>query len=324
MPAADLVEELRRDWWRSVSGQLVGEVITFVSGGSWTKVGKSRRRLHSSGLTERGFHALIAIAEKCHTATRQGSVPWSHIRAGLYGASPSTAKRAVGELKAAGFLRVVKRGFDNQNGRSCAPIYYIAPLSEEVTQVTQSPPNRTGHLDDPIAPTDQVNHVTQSLPTEQITQVTQSPRSERVKTEGRTGQDSDRTGHPADLLNGSTNGSTNGRARAATNAAHQTPATPSTDEEEPSPYCQAHQPWGTVNNCGPCGAAGRIHRAALAEMVEHKQRTAAIKRSTVRDCHQCDEQGWPLDADGLSPDEPGEKCNHQSLHRQPIPGGTTA
>ncbi len=164
------------------------------------------QRLRANGLTERGFHALIAIAEKCHTAKREGSVPWSHIRAGLYGASPSTAKRAVQDLKAAGLLRVIKRGFDNQNGRSCAPIYRIETLSEQVTQVTQSPTTRTGHSDDPVAPTEQVTQVTQS-----------TPPSERVKTGGRTGQiddrtgqNGDRTGHPGDLLNGSTNGSTNG------------------------------------------------------------------------------------------------------------------
>src|ERR1700722_3405011 len=114
-----------------MSGQLVGEVIA------------ASQALRAVGLSERGFHALIAIAEKCHQDTRQGSVRWDHIRAGLYGASLSTAKRAVQDLKAADVVEVVKRGFDNQNGRACALIYKIRPLTERVTQVTHSPEDRT-------------------------------------------------------------------------------------------------------------------------------------------------------------------------------------
>ncbi|MGH3637330.1 MAG: hypothetical protein ACRDTS_25240, partial [Mycobacterium sp.] len=47
-----------------MSGQLVGEVLA-ASGA-----------FRAAGLSERGFHALVAIAEKCHTQSRQGSVPW--------------------------------------------------------------------------------------------------------------------------------------------------------------------------------------------------------------------------------------------------------
>ena len=132
--------------------------------------------LQARGLSERGFYALIAIAEKSHAATRQASVPWSHIRAGLFGKSLPTAKRAVGDLKAAGVLKVIRRGFDNHAGRVCAPIYEIRPLTERITQVSQSPTNRTDHSGDPIG------------------------KGERIESGGR-------TDHPGDLLNGSTNGS---------------------------------------------------------------------------------------------------------------------
>ena len=115
-----------------MTGQLVGEVLA-ASG-----------RLREQGLSERGFHALVAIAEKSSTGSRQGSVRWNHIRDGLYGASLSTAKRAVKDLKDAGLIRVIKRGFNNQNGRACAPIYEMAPLTERVTQVNHSPSHRTG------------------------------------------------------------------------------------------------------------------------------------------------------------------------------------
>ena len=110
----------------TMSGQLVGEVIaaspTFLK----------------RGLSERGFHALIAIAEKCHTQTRQGSVGWDHIRDCLYGASRRTAQRAVHDLLTAGVLEIVKPGFGNQYGRTCAPIYQIAPLVDNDTWVAQS------------------------------------------------------------------------------------------------------------------------------------------------------------------------------------------
>ena len=99
-----------------MSGQLVGEVIA------------ASPTFQKRGLSERGFHALIAIAEKCHTQTRQGSVRWDHIRDCLYGASRRTAQRAVHHLLTAGVLEIVNPGFGNQYGRTCAPIYQIAPL----------------------------------------------------------------------------------------------------------------------------------------------------------------------------------------------------
>lgn len=100
-------------------------------------------RLRNGGLSERGFYALVAIAEKCHTKTREGSVRWDHIRNGLYGASKRTAERAVHDLKSAGLVSVVLRGFNNNHGRSCAPIYRIAPLTDTDTQVSSSPTTDT-------------------------------------------------------------------------------------------------------------------------------------------------------------------------------------
>ncbi|WP_133060155.1 hypothetical protein, partial [Mycolicibacterium wolinskyi] len=162
-----------------MSGQLVGEVLAAADA------------LRARGLSPRGFYALIAIAEKAETHSRRASVRWDHIRAALYGSqkdedgqlrpvSPSTAKRAVADLKSAGLIRVVKRGFDNQNGRVCAPIYEVRPLDSKQTE--------------------QVTQVTQSVDSEQVTQVTQSTGTERVKSGGRTGQIDDRTGHLGDLL----------------------------------------------------------------------------------------------------------------------------
>lgn len=92
-----------------MSGQLVGEVIA------------ASNTLRARGVSERGFQALIAIAEKANTKTRQASVRWDHIRDVQYGTSLSTAKRAVKELLDAGYVRKIQRGFNNQQGRSAAP-----------------------------------------------------------------------------------------------------------------------------------------------------------------------------------------------------------
>jgi hypothetical protein len=108
-----------------MSGQLVGEVIA------------ASDALRTRGLSERGFHALIAIAEKAATHTRQGSVRWDHICAALYGASKRTAERAVLDLKQSGAVRVVKPGFNNGH-RAAAPIYEIQCLLDPATQVSDS------------------------------------------------------------------------------------------------------------------------------------------------------------------------------------------
>ncbi|WP_156660643.1 hypothetical protein [Mycobacterium sp. 852002-10029_SCH5224772] len=107
-----------------MSGQLVGEVIV------------ASETLRARGVSERGFQALIAIAEKANTKTRQASVRWDHIRAVQYGTSLSTAKRAVKELEDAGYLRKIKRGFNNQQGRSAAPVYELCamPVRADITR----------------------------------------------------------------------------------------------------------------------------------------------------------------------------------------------
>jgi hypothetical protein len=151
-----------------VSGQLVGEVIA------------ASAELKERGLSERGFHALIAIADRCGTQTRQGSVAWSYISAGLYDASKRTAERAVQDLKRIGVLRVVKPGFNNNHGRMCAPIYEVQALTDTDTQVSASIGGDTDKSGD------------------------------------RYRQIGDRYRHPGVVLNGSTNGSTNAAAAVCT------------------------------------------------------------------------------------------------------------
>lgn len=259
-----------------MSGKLVGEVLD------------ASARLQESGLPERAFHALVALAEKCHTDTRQGSVRWDHIRAGLYGASLSTAKRAVRDLKTAGLVTVIKRGFDNHHGNACAPIYRVEPLSERVTQVNQS------------------------LQDERVTQVTQSVGGERVNSGGPTGQIDGRTGHPGDPLDGSLDGSLDGGVPATA-----APATPTTSipEEGPSRKCPAHRHIdGWVEpNCRDCGRAKKNYPAEVAAEAECKRLAAEAKRAASAACPlRCDPNGFIETDDGLI------RCTHNAAS---APGG---
>lgn len=118
-----------------MSGQLVGEVIAAADS------------LRARGVSERGFQALIAIAEKANTATRHASVRWDHIRAAQYGRSLATAKRAIKELEDGGYVRKIRRGFNNQQGRSAAPVYELStmPVRADTVQTSErTPPTPNG------------------------------------------------------------------------------------------------------------------------------------------------------------------------------------
>ncbi|PND58117.1 hypothetical protein CRM90_08995 [Mycobacterium sp. ENV421] len=108
-----------------MSGQLVGEVISAAAS------------LKARKVSDRGFQALIAIAEKAG-ADRTASVRWDHIRAGLYWPSRRTAERAVHELVQAGLVRIAKAGFKNQHGQSRAPVYEVLALVDTDNQVSES------------------------------------------------------------------------------------------------------------------------------------------------------------------------------------------
>jgi hypothetical protein len=108
-----------------VSGQIVGEVIA------------AAEILRSRGLSPSGFYALIAIAEKAQTDTRQGSVRWDHIRAGLYGKSRRTAERDVQDLRDLKIIDLVAAGYKNGH-QSRAPKYEIRPIADSDIQVAES------------------------------------------------------------------------------------------------------------------------------------------------------------------------------------------
>lgn len=96
-----------------MSGQLVGEVLEARAG-------------QLVDLSQAETLALVAIAEKCHVDSRQGSVRMSYIEAAI-GRSRRTAARALAQLRQRQLIRVVKRGYKS-HGVARASIYELSVL----------------------------------------------------------------------------------------------------------------------------------------------------------------------------------------------------
>ena len=97
-----------------MSGQLVGEVL-------------DARAERLADLSQAQTLALVAIAEKCHADSRQGSVRLSHIQAAI-GKSQRTTVRTLEQLKDRELIRVVKRGYKS-HGVARASIYELSALT---------------------------------------------------------------------------------------------------------------------------------------------------------------------------------------------------
>ncbi|BBX62799.1 hypothetical protein MSAS_19730 [Mycobacterium saskatchewanense] len=228
-----------------MSGQLVGEVIAAADA------------LRTRGLSARGFHALIAIAEKAETHTRQGSVRWDHIRAVLYGASKRTAERAVQDLRDAKIIDLVEPGFKNSH-RARAPKYEIRQLDPDNWVAVSANPGSD-------------IQVVESNADGSDTQVSASESWIPTKP----ALDTDKTGigyrHPAVVLDVS--------------------LTEFLDREKPPPrFCPDHMPAGTTRSCPPCGNY-RERRDAWDAAREKQRRTLrdAIRRA-IDEC-DCDAAG---------------------------------
>jgi hypothetical protein len=97
-----------------MSGQLVGEVLDAAEAGQLDK------------LSRPAFCALMAVAERCHHSNRQGTVRRARIQAAIFERNGyRTASRAIRELKDAGLIRVVRRGYKAPNGDTASPIYEL-------------------------------------------------------------------------------------------------------------------------------------------------------------------------------------------------------
>lgn len=255
-----------------MSGQLVGEVLAAMEPGG---------RLEFLTPTER--LALIAIAEKCHHISRQGSVRIGRIQAAV-GKSESTTRRTLRKLRDAKLIDVVKRGY-KAHGVAAASIY---ELSELVSPMGD-----------------------RSSPHELV-----SPMDDRSSATGLVPFPNELVSNPAELvslmddhLDGSLDGSVDGWTRARVSAPTET-AVPDVDparsnnhaDREPNRHCATHMPYGTDKACHPCRIARISHEQwTVAQDAKRAARIAAIRR-----CGRCDDQGCFYDDN-----DEYRRCDHQ-------------
>lgn len=95
-----------------------------------------------------------------------------------------------------------------------------------------------------------------------------------------------------------------------------TRATPPPDDDpEPADKCPRHRTRiGRVDEpCGPCRDARLAHQAWTTRTTERAaaERAAAVtaRRTSIANCHHCDEFGWQLAPDGTTID-PARRCTH--------------
>ncbi|MGV0993426.1 MAG: hypothetical protein ACOYB7_14360 [Mycobacterium sp.] len=249
-----------------MSGQLVGEVID------------AAEDLVLLGLRRPGFMALIAIAEKCHGETRQGSVRWDHIRGGMFNVCLNTARAAVAELRRLELVAVIKPGHGNRHG-IFAPVYRI---NENLGAPTASGNSRK--LD---APT--VTGASSFL---------DAPKTSSRRTKNgsrRTNVDVSISGDASlDGIDGLIDG-----------GAPRHPHKPI----EPQRYCERH-PQGTTDRCGGCGDARKAHASWEAEATARRRAAGDVRSQAIAECLHCDEAGWLLGSDG-SVDDRNIRCAHQ-------------
>lgn len=121
-----------------MSGALVGEIIDALE--------------HGLELTSSEYGALIAIAEKCHQNTRQGSVRMARIASAIRvkgkAASRKTAERTVSRLIKRSIILRVRRGGRSGDGTAHASVYELLPQSQWVAKVSHREPSR-GHFEAP-------------------------------------------------------------------------------------------------------------------------------------------------------------------------------
>lgn len=255
-----------------MSGRLVGEVIAAAP------------QLRAGGLSKNGFLALLAIAEKCHHVTNEGSVRWGHICDGLYGGSRSTAERAVKELKDSGYVRVVKPGWANKRGDYKAPVYEL-----RITRITSLVTESKGEdhvTGDGIQGEDSVKSELDSVKPPPLTSgapTLDGPIDGPIDGGAREREPLDAEPVPdaGDAAPPKSEQSANGIGRADLKA---------TGDPEPSRFCPKH-PAGTRGDCGPCGDYRRGHDAWKARQRERVTARGRARRAAIAACPDCDEYG---------------------------------
>lgn len=235
-----------------MSGQLVGEVLDAAEAGQL------------DGLSRPAFAALLAIAERCHHISRQGTVRNGRIRAAIHeGNSVRTARRAIRELKDASLIRVVTRGYKAPNGEAKSSMYELLELV---------PPKAAEASNELVPP--------------KLAQAT----DQACAKSGEACAKSERAcAAQGGTIDGSLDGSLDGGACASDEP--NVPASPERPQEisdeqpqppdpEPDRYCADHMPDGTDEKCGPC----KSRRLQW-------QQWNARRDAAIRNCGLCDDRG---------------------------------
>lgn len=266
--------------------------------------------LRAAGVTQRGFLALLTIAEGCRD-NRVGRVPRTRL-ASVLGASERTASRAVADLVAVGVVELVAKG-NRGVGGGVSNTYRIASFDPDHVRDSVDDED-SGAVDNsndgtPECPVDPVdnsvddgNDGTPECPVDSV----DNP------VDGSSGHVSERvsTGHIGPIdgtpwvsrvpypVKDSSRGyvSTEGYDADA-------PAVP------PSKRCTIHHDATDVPPCGACADARRAWESWNAAHLARLAAAAGVRRSAVRDCGRCDSEGW------LDLGESVARCDHRPLLR---------
>lgn len=283
-----------------MSGQLVGEVL-------------GARAEHLADLTQAETLALVAIAEKCHVDSRQGSVRLAYIQAAI-GKSQRTVVRTLGQLKDRGLIRVVKRGYKS-HGVARASVYELALLAPP--RVAQA--GGSGYATQDGATTSDVLTPNPDVLTPSMGGVLDGPCDGSL--DGSAGaRGAAPTLDPGQFRNDpleaqSTIRSTSPAAAIAAPDLMALPVPPihwPDDYPRPEPPVRCpkhanHHGW-LQETCPPCGTADKAHKAWGAKRAQWRKDRAAAIQAWIAACDQCDEAGWLMD----DPEDelPAVKCLH--------------
>lgn len=262
----------------AMSGQLVGEVLDGIEDGLLKSLTESERL------------ALIVIAEKCHTATRQGSVRMERIMS-VTGKSRRTVQRIMFRLRDdLDLVRVVKRGYVTpKTGDGHANVYELLPIQACATQNDTSMAQACATQDDTSI--GGAEHVSGPWPKPQVSKHVPNPTMH--------------VPNPAmhvppmdDHHDGLNDGLNDGGPHTRTGA--RDPATPADNQ------CSKH-PDGPDHSepCRKCGQWRKWLEDEPTRTAERKCQERQSHRAAVDACPRCDELGFIDLADGSR-----KRCAH--------------
>jgi DNA-binding transcriptional ArsR family regulator len=281
-----------------MSGQLVGEVL-------------DARAERLADLSQAQTLALVAIAEKCHADSRQGSVRLSHIQAAI-GKSQRTTVRTLEQLKDRELIRVVKRGYKS-HGVARASIYELSALTPpKVAQPTSGAyatqdGATNGHV---LTPNPDVLTPNPDVLTPSMGGVLDGSIDGSI--DGREAR-ACASGEPLDVETvpdpGNALSLISNLSEQQNNVIDAELVDNEPDDPEPDRHCATHMPYGTSKSCRACKVARLNHEAWSARQSERlllqlRAATAARRDKPAEQpkpqhrCPWCKDGGLVLDSTG--------------------------